>query len=986
MHTDIALSPDPDPEPAMSRLNRFALVICVCLLSSSAIADDTADHAWAMADGGDPAAAALLLQNMDTSQPRLIHVQALHDFHTQQPATSELPLYLGCLALEQHDYAAADSLLRESLTAYEALDDTRGILVSLERLVAYLMDTNQTEEAMSMIERATALEPVDMTYASLQLNLGRAMVRGRDLESATAHFNNALPVFQDFKANRLLGTAWLSLSVVSRLQMDLDTTLARREQALAAYRAAGDQRGQARSLHYCATTHIMRGDVTRGATMLHEAIELARAAQADDVLGGCLGDLAGVNYLVGNFERARDQYREAGELARDPRRKAWYQLNTGSILAYEGRHEEALPLFDEARATMEAAGDHRNLNTALHSAGQSLCELGRYQEGLTQLDQAIAHAIEWDMPMNQAYALHYKGHALLDQNQLDEAAVVLAEAGELARQTGYFDIIEASYLGQAKVARNRGQMDEALGYMNEALTLIDDVRRRSGGSTSIQTGLVGQADRFYDEMIDLLFEMNLDDPDQGYDVQAFDVAQSARARSLLDMLAEADVDLHLRADETYQQRETAILTELAEAQDGGADPSRIGEIRSRLDVLENELRGADPRYADIRYPRPCDLAQAQARVLGDGELLLDFQLGREQSHLWAVSREGFRFVELPPREEIETKVRALLPMLRDYNMLGENPAWLRASSHALYRMLLQPVADEIQGASHLLIVPDGLLHYLPFEALVTRPGGGDFSDLSYLIMDWNISYAPGLSVMSTLRDGIAAEPSTANLLIGNPLQPTSDQASILSLVAGAADLQPVPFGRREIEAIAGQNARVLLTGAEATTAGLRAAGAGPWHVVHFATHGLFNEERPEFSGLVLSADEANNDDGFLSTGAVFGLDLSCDLAVLAACSSALGRHTDGEGLTGLTRAFIYAGAGGVVSSLWDVSGSGTARFMEGFYRQLGRSTRNDHARALSDAKRELILSGGRTDDGLLVAHPAIWAAFVLNGGKFRPGS
>jgi CHAT domain-containing protein len=142
-----------------------------------------------------------------------------------------------------------------------------------------------------------------------------------------------------------------------------------------------------------------------------------------------------------------------------------------------------------------------------------------------------------------------------------------------------------------------------------------------------------------------------------------------------------------------------------------------------------------------------------------------------------------------------------------------------------------------------------------------------------------------------------------------------------------------------------------------------------------ASHGLFNEARPRYSGLVLSPDPASGDDGFLSISEVLALDLDCDQVVLSACASALGPHVSGEGRVGLTRSFIFAGARSVVSALWDVSGQETARFLALYYARLGAGGA-DRDEALAAAKRAMWAEGA---EGVDPAHPAFWAAFVLSG-------
>jgi len=485
------------------------LTICIAIGAGGAAAMD--ETAWIRMTGGDRdgARAAIEAKGADLS-PLDISVIANLDRLEGRARTLDLDgadaaLYASVVD-GRGDEETAERLLHEALAGYETDGEAEGTAVCRLMLGKLMMDLSRTDEALAHLDPALAADPPagGLMRAAVELELGRARVRGRDIDGATALFESALATFEQLDAHAFAGSAWLYLSVVSRLQMDLDTTLERREKSLAAFTAAGDLTGMARSQHFIATIHSMRGDLSTGAALMHRAIDLARQAGSDKVLGGALGDLAGVNYLVGNFERALEQYREAGELVADPRRKGWYLLNSASILAYRGEHRLALEYCERARVLMEAAGDQRNLNVALYTAGQSRCELGDHDRGLAKLDEAIAHAREWEMPMSEAYALHYKGHALLTLGRLEEAAEVWEAARELAERIGYFDIIEAAHLGRAEVARNQGDLEGALEHMEDAVATIARVRRASGGSAGIQIGLIGQADLFHDEMIDLL--------------------------------------------------------------------------------------------------------------------------------------------------------------------------------------------------------------------------------------------------------------------------------------------------------------------------------------------------------------------------------------------------------------------------------------------------------------------------------------------------
>jgi len=988
--------------PVGTRLDKGLLRLVIFLIAllgarATVAALPAAEAAWRLALRGEVIEAAHAAREGLQDAPghaRLVHVLALTDSTIVFDRASGADLAAGVRQAEADDHEAALASLDAARGAYTASGDSMGLLVATEHLAALWIETGAYEAALEALPVTVELAESHgqpLAAAQAHLNLGRVLVRSRQIDEAAIHLDAALATAAAHEIPAWEANAHLALSIVSRLHMDLDTSLFHREAALEAYTRAGDRAGQARCLHYIGTIHIFKGELTYAASMLHRGEAMAREIGADEVLSGCLGDLAGIDYLIGNYDNALDQYAEATRLAGDPRRRGWYLLNSGSILAYQGRHERALEVYEEAHASMIAAGDHRNVASILQVKGQSLCELKRYDEGLVKLDEAIAYAREWELPLEEAYALHFKGHALLDLDRLDEAAAALSAAGETAEATGYFDITESALLGRAKVARGQGRLDEALAHLEQAVDIVNTVRRRSGGSAGLQSGYFSQVGRSFEEMISVLGDLHTEQPGAGHDRRAFDTAQMAKAHSLLDLLAEAEVDLRVRAGEAYQTREAEILGGIAtlqESLDGAAPDSaaileaEIARQESRLDLLEAELREADPRYAELRYPRPCTLAEAQREVLREGELLLEYQLGKEESHLFVVSRGSFRMLSLPPRDEIEAQVRELLPMLQDYNVTGSDAVYYGSVANELARLLLDPVAAEIDAARRLLIVPDGALHYLPFEAL---PKGfattNAYAEMPFLVLAKDVSYAPSVSALQRLRAAEpAASPGNGLMVVGDPVQPSPDEASVFARVAGAAGLRPVPHVQEELRALAMSDfSPFLLHAGEAANAAALAVSpqAAGCRFLHFAAHGLFNEQSPQFSGLALSPDPETGDDGFLSVAEIFALDLDCEQVTLSACSTALGEQIDGEGLVGLTRAFMYAGARGVVAALWDIPGLGAATFMSDYYDRLAKG--DDSAAALSEAKRRMI--DGGTAEGLDLAHPALWAAFVLSGGS-----
>lgn len=326
------------------------------------------------------------------------------------------------------------------------------------------------------------------------------------------------------------------------------------------------------------------------------------------------------------------------------------------------------------------------------------------------------------------------------------------------------------------------------------------------------------------------------------------------------------------------------------------------------------------------------------------------------------------------------------------------------ASHVLYKAALAPAASMI-GNRRLIIVADGALNFVPFEALVTTDRGGDYSSLDYLIKTNKVSYAPSASVIAAARDQKRAVGRNI-LLVADPVFSANDprlQAGLtlnraevtrgLGLDSAVADVNgpatqtSQSSGPLRLPRLAGTRIEAEQIGRLAKASGeqgdlwldlganeddLKHRDIQSYRVLHIATHGVLDAMRPQFSGLVLSlVGNKSGDDGFLRTGEVFNLRLGAPLVMLSACESGLGKVKRGEGVTGLSRAFMYAGATTVGVTLWSVADKPTAELMTDFYQRLLGPNPSP-----SDAIREAQLA---MISGKKYSAPFYWAPFVLVG-------
>ncbi len=383
--------------------------------------------------------------------------------------------------------------------------------------------------------------------------------------------------------------------------------------------------------------------------------------------------------------------------------------------------------------------------------------------------------------------------------------------------------------------------------------------------------------------------------------------------------------------------------------------SERAKARAFLDLL-----GATEGRATAVAPQ--SLAQARAR-LGPADALLAYSVGDSSTSLWVITPRAWKQVVLPPRGVLRARVEVLRRSLAD-PASAESPR-ARAAARALDSLLIAPARPWLRGVTHLVIAPDDALALIPFEVLLSRAvSGARVPAGSYLVARFAISYVPSATALATLR-----APSTQArgiVALGNP----AFAATATPEGTRTRALAPLPYTAEEVAAL-GTLARgrpfAALTGTDATRSRLLALPAA--ELIHVATHSEANEAEPRRSGLWLAA--GGEGDPFLSVSDILDLRLSAELVTLSACETGLGRLERGEGVMGLTRAFLVAGARSVVVSLWNVNDRSTAELMRRFYATL--LTRGAPREvALASAKRALLADPATRS-------PYHWAPFVLVG-------
>jgi CHAT domain-containing protein len=894
------------------------------------------------------------------------------------------------------------------------------------------------------------------------------------------------------------------------------------EQALKLSMQAGDAKGIAASQDALGDLYSRQGQYNVALLHYQEASNSFSAASDTYNANLMLAKTGDMFYQAGQSAEARDAYSRMIVPKIDTStmgkiNQTLQQVGKARDLANKGRDVLASGLRPETvnKAAALAADVKDTINQEREAYRQyiiySIYELGmgrldyvnnQLESAKTHFDNALGAA---DNPFYGKFGQSRRwriasrtslGDIALKQSRYSEAIKLFNSASDGARKDKRADLRWPAQRGigrsrwlQAAVEKDRKKSakmrEEAIVAYRDAVTTIEGIRAGSISADESRTSFLATTEDVFVEAAGALAERalmasTLGQPLAGASLadaaEAFKIVEEGRARSLLDMLGEANANitervpadlLQRKQDNLNRQQEIAQeFSGLASSDDGKRKSdsdleAELSQLSADYDSIENQIRTASPSYASLTLPQPLTLAEMQQQVLDDKTALLEYSLGVQDSYLWAVTQGGVALYKLPARSAVEQQARefrdAIIPEKLRRQVIGNNvtaatrglglstaptsgnAGGFATSANMLYKTIVEPAASMI-GDKRMLIVADGALNYVPFEALVKTGGGTDYAALPYLVMTNEIVYSPSASVVAVIRKQASAKPQgNSVLVIGDPVFSSNDPrvngaakiqvkgaakpaakravkggarkptapimaapivaanveargfglSNALTDVEGTPSASPTGAGMKgamlnrlpgtrieatQIEQIIKQSGGLadLWLDLNASEANLQTKDLRNYRVIHLATHGLLNPKRPQFTGVVLSLIGNRSGDGFLATNEVFNLKLGAPLVMLSACETGLGTETRGEGVIGLTRAFMYAGAPTVGVSLWSVSDSSTAQLMTDFYKSLLTGQGMAPSSAMRAAQQNMIT-------GRKYAAPFYWAPFILVG-------
>ncbi len=878
------------------------------------------------------------------------------------------------------------------------------------------------EAARDYLQAAAAWESLgDPTARDWQAqslnNAGRVLLQLGRGDEARGHFEAALAALQGLQDPQ---TESVSLDNLALLDLDRGESqkgIAGLFAALGKARQGGTPKAQAMVLSNLGYAYDQLAESEKAIPYYRQALDLARSSSEVAMEATALNNLGLTYFDLGDFETALKHYHQA--LAVIAKLKG--RPHEGRTLVNLAVVQERMGSFEESERSLAAALASTTDPEVRRSAliQRAYLWIARKQPAKAVEPARQALQLAEGIPEREANALCALGMAYRDSGDLAAAREQLTQALSLVHRLQ--DRASEAKIGisLAKAEREAGDRDAARAQARASVDLLESLRTKVFDQR-LRTSFLADKHFFYEVYIDTL----MTDGSQATEAdaaEAFQVSERARARSLLDLLTSSGTDVRAGGEPKLVEREQRLHDRLNSLDsyrfkllsDEKPDRRKLAETERQLEEAlddyrkaQTDLQASSPGYAALTQPRSLSVAEIRAQVLDGRALLLEYALGEKRSFLWVVTADAIASFELPGRDRIEPLARRYYELVTARNqqppeesLAGRKRRIDKADAAAgragseLSQLLLAPVA-RLLGDHPLLVVADGALQYIPFAALPIPASGLPLATRHEVVS------LPSASALAALRRQVRNRPRAARTLaiFADPVFQATDERLThspqrLTLAArrdggwspgdsrqegeaGLAAFGRLPSSAKEARTIAtlvppGQ--LFLATGFAATRARALSPELARFRNLHFATHGVLDSRRPELSKLVLSLydEHGRAQDGFLPLNDIYNLHLNADLVVLSACRTALGQEIRGEGLIGLTRGFMYAGAARVLASLWSVEDRATAELMGELYRGMLREGLSPAA-ALRRAQLAMRESPGHRA-------PFYWAGFALQG-------
>jgi CHAT domain-containing protein/Tfp pilus assembly protein PilF len=884
----------------------------------------------------------------------------------------------------------------QSLPISQEVGDRAGEATTLNNIGFVHVSIGQLQQALEYFNQALPIQQElgDRAEEAKTLgNVGYIYAFIEQPQRALEFYNQALLIFQEVGDRAGEATTLNNIGEVSHSIGQRQQALEIYNQALLIFQEVGDRAGEAATLNNTGFVHASNGQPQQAMEIYNQALLIFQEVGDRAGEATTLNNIGEVNRFIGKPQRALEFYNRALLIFQEVGARvgeATTLTNIGAVYRSIGQPQQAIDLYNQALPIQQEVGNRVGEATTLNNIGFVYDSIDQSQQALEVYNQALAIRQEVDDRHGEAITLSNIGSVYAATAQLQQALEVYNQALAIRQEVDdrHGEAITLSNIGFVYASFDQPQ--KALEFYNQSLQILQEVDDRNG--TSVVLGNTGfiyenqgnltQAIDYYQQSISITEaiqgEIQVEElkssfaggqsstyarlinllVEQGGFTTAFNYAERAKARAFLDQLANGQVDFRSGADASLLQQEQDLRTQITATQTqlitlnnrpkDQQDEDAITETTTRLDSLRRQyadlltrIKLQSPETASLVTVDVAPLEEIQG-LLEPDTTLIEYFVTDDRTFAFLLTRDSFNTIPIEVTQaELTEQIQLLLQVsFADPELDDAHPVELQQ----LHEWLIVPLQAYL-STDRLIVVPHGILHYLPFTALTDGN--------QYLSQDSVVSLLPSANVLRYLPQH--HDTSEMSLMaLGNPTIPDRQ-------------LTPLNYAQAEVETIAALFNTQPLVNSAATESAIWTDGSNA-NILHLAVHGEYNPINPLFSTLHLASDTQH--DGRLEVHEIFGLNLTnlTNLVVLSACETSIGELSQGDEIVGLNRAFLYAGTPAVMTSLWNVDDAATGMLMEQFYTQFknGMSATEALQYAQQTVRAEY-------------PHPYFWSAFSITG-------
>lgn len=924
---------------------------------------------------------------------------------------------------------------REAYNIYRDFKDTASWLEAGKEYASAMVYRGKNQQAMALYKKLLDVDhPANDIYnrGDLYNSMGWSSRRMGEIDRAHRYYQKSLPLAKQSRDSLLIGVVISNLGGTYDSRGEYSKALEYYKRSLPYFRGINRSRNVAISLKNIGVVYQELSLYDKALEYYKRSLEIRKEIGSVYLLAVIYNSIGTVQRNLGNYDQALVSYKKSLELSQragTPSREATTFNSIGLLYKQLGEYNKALNYYQESLAIKKETSNFSSIAVTSKNIGKLLWEQEKYEEAAPYYQKALEIRQQIGNPYDIASSLNTMVDLALQENDYEKARTYahkiqaigdstdnyqirqyatryLGKIHSLAEQTrkaiSYYQKAYAysKYLDPDKkknslinlaVKYNKINSDSAVVYGQKAVDIIEQFRSNAGAISELKSGYFGQYSNFYKRLASWVIEYNSDIS------RAYKLVEQAKARSLSDELAQAaqNIDRQLpneirlernqkrnRIDELYTQLESTINEKKRRQL---REQIRMAELDYA--AYENKLHSENPQIKSLQPPESISLERAQ-EITGDQTAVLEYAVTENKLLIFLITSQDVHVEQFSLSDKEDQKLAAQLTSwvagFKDAILSNASRTVLRSESQKLYDVLIKPFEDMLANYANLIIVPDGALAYLPFEAL----SKGD----QYLIENFRIKYMPSLTSLTLLEEPKPIDRKKLLAVAGSQFSEGNSRS------VKTNSLPSLPSTLIEVDSIAAHFNQVsMLKNNEVSERAFKnLLKENQYRYIHLATHGVIDENRPGRSGLALSTEgeitASSKEDGMLRSSEIFGLKISSDMVVLSACNTGLGKVVEGEGMLGMQRSFFYAGTSTVVVSLWNVYDRSTASFMNTFYKALLQNKSEESwmdnmlrwigwdesmpfgqkAAAMHKAKLEMIKHP-------LFNHPIYWAPFIVVG-------